>query len=244
MVETMLNRIPAGTSAGRRRVIEMVFSAGLEVRAKTDAAAKDKNRTPTGNANEVLGPFLKKTGAAELRKARRFVEYSKTELDRERGIVRKKAIGEPKATDALWLDRLFKMSPTERVAFFLQNPAARAAALREPELAGFHPTDFPQVEPAQVKSWVEQGLQRTIRETNEKGAARIQIIEQAHELLQIGVGELEKALCDVPAIGDSTGGASKFTGTPHLEAWLNAHAPGEVGAASLHEQAVFDAVED
>ena len=137
-----------------------------------------------------------------------------------------------------------KCRPPSGSRSFYKIPLPGAAALREPELAGFHPTDFPQVEPAQVKSWIEQGLQKTICETNEKGAARIQIFEQAHELLQIGVVELEKALVDVPAIADSTGRASKFTGISHLEAWLNANAPGEVGSASLHEQAVFDAVED
>jgi hypothetical protein len=137
------------------------------------------------------------------------------------------------------------MSPTERVAFFLKNPGARAAALREPELAGFDPTDYPRVEPAQVKAWLNEGLQKTIKETDEKGAARLQVLDQAHELLEISTRELTKALVDVPAIGAANkSGASKFSNQSHLEAWLKANAPGQVVEATAFEQAVFAAVEE
>jgi hypothetical protein len=201
-------------------------------------------KTSYGSATDVLAPYLKKTGAAELRKARRLVNYSKRELDRERAALAKKAIGPSKSTDAQWTERLYRLSPTERIELFLRNPSARAAALREPELAGISPSDFPNVEPAQVRAWLEQGLQKTIRETNEKGAARLQVLEQAHELLEISTRELTQALIDVPAIPAAENGrAFKFSGQSHLEAWLNANAPGDAGTATLHEQTVFDAAE-
>jgi hypothetical protein len=245
MVEDLLSRIPGAAPAGRKRVIQNTLAAVLHVRGTVDAAAKDPTNTPYGSATKVLAPYLKKTGAAELNKARRLVDHSKKELERERAALAKKAIGAAKPTDAEWRDRLFKMSPTERVAFFLKNPGARAAALREPELAGFDPTDYPGVEPAQVKAWLNEGLQRTIKETNEKGAARLQVLDQAHELLELSTRELTKALVEVPAIGAANkSGANKFSNQQHLEAWLNANAPSEVGELTAFEQAVFGAVDE
>jgi hypothetical protein len=42
-------------------------------------------------------------------------------------------------------------------------------------------------------------LQKTIRESFEKDAARIEILEKTHELQPIATSELANALIDVPA---------------------------------------------
>jgi hypothetical protein len=196
---TILERVPAGTSTGRLRVIKGALAETVSVRDKMAEINSNKDLTPIGRA-KAAQPFLNISAVPELLKMRKQAARSQEMIDNDRAALHKKAIGESKATDPLWLQRLWGLTPNKRIEEVLRNPAARAAALREPELAGIDARTLHQEGLGEHAKTFELALQKQIIENFEREAAKIQIAEKSQEILNQAIGGLTDAIIAMPAV--------------------------------------------
>ena len=158
-VETaLLDRFPIGGKPGVRQAVKRVLDASTAVKMKTGEA--DQNRTPYGRANEIIAPLVGKEILPALARGRRQLNEATAQVIAQRSALHARAIGKRKDTDFVWADRLWKMSPGERAALILKNPAARQVALREPDLCDISKDIF------------DHALRREIQE-NHEGNARM-----------------------------------------------------------------------
>ncbi|MGA9010792.1 MAG: hypothetical protein WB495_28855 [Xanthobacteraceae bacterium] len=233
-VETsLLERIPIGSPEDRTRVIRSALSTSLLVKEKVRSAIGDRTRTAFGNATEVLGPYLKKDAAPALLKAQRQLAHGQKMIERQQAALHKKAIGEPKATDVVWVERLWALDPGKRAALILTNPAARQAALREPDLAGIDKAVF------------DHAMQRQIIEFHEPEGAKLQIAKMAQELHGLAVVELERAILSVPAAVQPNGAVRPFVSANEFRAWVDRELPGQsIAAASMSEQIEIELIDE
>ena len=154
-------------------------------------------------------------------------------IERQQAALHKKAIGEPKATDVVWVERLWALDPGKRAALILTNPAARQAALREPDLAGIDKAVF------------DHAMQRQIIEFHEPEGAKLQIAKMAQELHGLAVVELERAILSVPAAVQPNGAVRPFVSANEFRAWVDRELPGQsIAAASMSEQIEIELIDE
>jgi hypothetical protein len=233
-VETsLMERIPAGVTHGRDRVIRSTLSTSLLVKDKVRSASDDRTRTAYGRAVDVFAPYIRGDAAPKLMKAQRQLAHGQKLIERQEAALHKKATGEAKATDPIWLNRLWEMDAGKRAELVLTNPAARAAALREPELAGIDKAVF------------DHAMQRQIIEFHEPEGARLQIAKIAQNLHQLAVTELEKAILSVPAAVQPNGAVRPFVSTNEFRQWVDKELPGQSSRpASFVEEAEIELIEE
>jgi hypothetical protein len=233
-VETsLMERIPAGATHGRDRVIRSTLSASLLVKEKVRSANGDRTRTAYGNATEVLAPYIKSDAGPKLLKAQRQLAHGAKLIERQEAALHKKATGETKATDVVWVERLWALDRGKRAALILTNPAARAAALREPELAGIDKAVF------------DHAMQRQIIEFHEPEGAKLQIAKLAQNLHQLAVAELERTLLSVPAAVQPNGAVRPFVSAIEFRAWVDKELPGQSSRpASITEEAEIELIDE
>lgn len=214
MEADLLARIPAGASEGRARVVHNTIAALLEVKGKVAEAGKNVDVTALGRA-KLLQPYAKTTAVPALLKAKRQLAHGQLLLDGQRAALRKKAAGEPKATDAEWREVIRKMDPNNAAEFLLRNPAARGPALREPELAFIG------------KDVYEQAMRKEIQENHERAGAELVTAERAQELHRLAVVELEKSIVAMPILtSESSGEVHSFPSVIYFNQWIDRELPG------------------
>ena len=196
---TALGRVPAGISTGRLRVIKGALAATVSLRDKLAQINADRDLSAIGRG-KAAQPFVKISAVPELIKLRKQAARSQEMINNDRAALHKKAIGEPKATDPLWVQRLWEMTPNKRIAEVLRNPAARAAALREPELAGIDARTLTHDGSGEHSRVFELALQKQVIENFESEAAKIQIAEMSQEILNQAIAGFTDAIVAMPAV--------------------------------------------
>ena len=151
-------------------------------------------------------------------------------------------LGEPRATDPIWLNRLWEMDANKRAELVLTNAAARQAALREPELAGIDSRVY------------EHAIQRQLVEHHERDLAFLNAAVEAQKMHDLMIRELEKAVLSVPVVVERNGAVRPFIGVPELAHWIKTALPGQIPLdastvvparpASIVEEAAFDIVDE
>jgi hypothetical protein len=232
-LQTHYWKLPIGATTGRKRAAQIVHDALQSVTGKIAETDADRNRTARGKAIEVHTPFLNKVALPHLLRAKRDVALGEKRIAQQTATLRKKAIGEPKATDPIWLNRLWEMQPNKRAETVLTHPAARAAALREPDLAGVD------------SSLLEHAIRRQIQEFHERGGAQLEIAKEAQEVQRLLTNELEKAVMSVPALVAANGAVRPFVSSTELARFVDAQLPGQASRESTRtEEIVFDQIEE
>lgn len=221
--ELLSNRIPPSTPAGKAKVIRAALDAGLAFREGMREIATRDDLAPKGKAALAM-KHAAKSGAA-LRKAQRQLAYHEKKIDMQAAKVRAKAIGEPKATDAEYRAYLRSLPIGERIQKALVDPAARAAALREPGLSDIN------------EDTISKILEIASRENAADELAKLTAMQGGQELHDAAVRVLTTEIMGAPFVLDN-GRVRAPVSLHELESFLDAN------VAAVHQNmALLEEVE-
>jgi hypothetical protein len=209
----LLTRIPTSTPAGKTRVIRNIAAAGFSLQGVRERIAARDDLTPKGRGQMVAQHIKSETGPA-LARARRQFEYHERALARQRDALRGKVIGESRTTDAEWRSYLRSLPIAERTQKVFTDPAARAAALREPGLVEL-PSDV-------IDRALDIATTETIAPTEAAALARREDEQAVHSAM---IRTLVNELMNTKFIVESSGDLRSFVSPVEFDQFMAAEVP-------------------
>jgi hypothetical protein len=201
----MIDRLPAGVKKGRQQVVRDIGAASIFLKGTLKENRVDPGRTRWGQTAQVIEPNFGKEVAPAILRARRQVAYLASERDRLKTTLVTKAKGKALPTEALWIQKLMAMTPNARMAFCLENPVARAVALRQPELLDIVPTltdqafTFGRQRNANPTGY-DLLMNRQLKEGHEAEAAQLLIEGATLDIAKTMLRELETTAVSAPVV--------------------------------------------
>ena len=197
-------RIPAGTPAGKAKVIRSTLGDSLGLKGYRGEIDNDRDLTAVGRAGKVI-KYIQATAIPELAKARRQVAYSAGKLEKMRADIRKKALGDHDPLNRERRDILRSQTPAIRAKAVLTSRAMRDAAIRAPDLVEISPDVF------------ERAMQLAINERCPDQSKTLEMAEEAQAIHEAAVRVFEQEIMATPCVVEQNGSVRQMQTPIELE---------------------------
>jgi hypothetical protein len=208
VITALFERIPATATNEQRNMIQAAFGVTKQLATGIDAIAKRDDLTPKGRA-DLIQKEARAAGTA-FQKSREQYERHAGTIENMRIAMHKKAIGEPKDTDAERRTMLRAMSLNERISKVNSDPLARAAALREPGLSEIG------------SDLIEKLTEIAVKENAPTEAQQIAEFEEAQVIHKAALEVAERKLLETPFLVDDNGNPRRPQTMADLSKFLSA----------------------
>ena len=225
--ETLLSRIPAGATAGKRKVIQTVAAKSGEFTDAIRLISGRKDLSAVGRA-AAIEKQVQVTGAT-FRRAQRQHDYHADKIAKGKEAIKKKAIGEAQPNDSEYRTYLRSLDPGKRLQTVLADKEARGAALRAPGLSGLD------------EDSITRALESAVRENAGAELKAMQVAEEAQGVLTATLQMFQSDLLKAPFILD--GDRPRTPTSPHeLESYLDKVLPAPHQNAHIGEEVEIDEI--